>query len=407
MAAGKKEARRWRFGGRLGRRALRILGLSTALALAGCGGGAGLGDLFSDFGGDGKKQAEATVPTQQDGARVALLLPLSAPGGAGKLARAMKNAAEMAMVDAGQPDITLVVKDTSGTAAGARMAAQAALEEGARLILGPLLATSVQAAAEEARLRNVPVIAFSSRSAVARPGVYLMSFPPQVEVDNVIRHTAASGKKRVAALLPTSDYGRAISAALARAVARHGASLVAQERYVRTTLGITEPARRLAARLAAGAADALFLPEGPKLAQKAGEVMTQGGVQPGSVQLLGTGLWDSPRVRTVRFIQGGWYAGVDPQLVTHFENKYRQTYGDKPPRLASLAYDATSLAIALKRHGGFVDAAITNPEGFQGMNGLFRFRKDGMIERGLAILQVSPTGPRVIRQAPARFGAGY
>lgn len=392
--------------GRLRRGLVVTAGLSLSLALAGCG-GAGLSDMFSDLGpgAENQKQAQQT-PDAQAGTKVALLLPLSAPGATGRLAKAMKNAAEMAMIDAGNPDITLVVKNTSGSVSGARMAAQAALSEGAQLILGPLLANNVRVVGEEARARKVPVIAFSSRAEVAGNGVYLMSFLPSSEVDNVVRHAVKTGKKRIAALIPSSDYGRVARKALQAAAQKYGATITAEETYVRTSLGLRAPAQRIGKSIANGLAEALFFPEGPKLLAAGGNILQQAGVVPGSVQLLGTGLWDTPRIRTVQFAQGGWYAGVDPRLVNHFANRYKQTYGTTPPRLASLAYDATSLAIALKRIGGFNDAAITNREGFQGMNGLFRFRRNGMIERGLAILRVTPTGPQVVKPAPSRF-AGY
>ena len=384
----------------------RMVGVSAVLAMAGCAGN-GLNDMFSGIGPGAEQSAQQGVqptPSPQAGdTKVALLLPLSAPGTTGALARAMKNAAEMAMVDAGKPDITLVVKNTSGTPSGARMAAQAALSEGARLILGPLLASSVRVVGEQARARGVPVIAFSSRAEVAGNGVYLMSFLPSSEVDNVVRHAARSGKKRIAALIPESDYGRVVARALKAAVKKYGASITAEEHYVRTALGVKAPAQRIASTILAGNADALFLPEGPSLVAAAGRVMSAAGMTPQTAQLLGTGLWDTPKIRTVSFAHGGWYAGVDPRLVEHFAKRYRQTYGSTPPRLASLAYDATSLAIALKRYGGFNDAAITNPEGFQGMNGLFRFRRNGLIERGLAILMVTPTGPQVVAAAPSRF----
>ena len=388
------------------RKARTAAALGLGLALAGCGGG--FGDMFSDIGPGADQQLaqpQQTAPKQPaaTGTKVALLLPLSAGGSLGSLARAMKNSAEMAMIDAGNPDITLVVKNTAGTPAGARMAAQAALEEGAGLILGPLLAGNVREVGAQARARRVPVIAFSSRAEVAGNGVYLMSFLPSSEVDNVIRHAAKTGKTRLAALIPATDYGRVTGAAMDRAARKYGVSIVAREQYVRTRLGLRAPAQRIGQTIAAGQADALFFPEGPKLLAAGGRVLSAAGVLPQSVQLLGTGLWDTPKIRTVSFAHGGWYAGVDPRLVQHFANKYRQTYGKTPPRLASLAYDATSLAIALKRHGGFNDAAITNPEGFQGMNGLFRFRRNGIIERGLAILRVTPTGPQVVAPAPARF----
>ena len=92
-------------------------------------------------------------------------------------------------------------------------------------------------------------------------------------------------------------------------------------------------------------------------------------------------------------------------LVKHFEDHYSSTYGSKPPRIASLAYDGVSLAIGLAKHGGFTAAAITASDGFQGQNGLFRFREDGLIQRSLSILQMTPSGPEVVEPAPARFGA--
>ncbi len=386
------------------RKARMALVMTAGLSLAGCAGG-GLGDMFSDIGpgADQRPGQQQPTPGQPTGTKVALLLPLSAGGGTGTLAKAMKNAAEMAMIDAGTPDITLVVKNTAGTPAGARMAAQAALEEGAALILGPLLADNVREVGRLARARNVPVIAFSSRAEVAGNGVYLMSFLPASEVDNVVRHAAKTGKKRLAALIPATDYGRVTGAALDKASRKYGVQIVAREQYVRTALGLKAPAQRIGRAIAAGRVDTLFFPEGPKLLAEGGRVMQAAGALPQSAQLLGTGLWDTPKIRTVAFAHGGWYAGVDPRLVEHFANKYRQTYGRTPPRLASLAYDATSLAIALKRHGGFNHAAITNPEGFQGMNGLFRFHRNGLIERGLAILSVTPTGPQVVAPAPSRF----
>jgi len=384
---------------------------TLAAALAGCGGGLDMGDLFSDSGAPSGQQAQRPQVPPQPGAnspRVALLLPLSAPGSLGRLAKAMKKSAELAMIDAGTPGITLVVKDTSGTPSGARMAAQAAVGEGSKLILGPLLAGNVKAVRPEAAARGIPVVAFSSQSSVAGNGVYLMSFLPEEEVDNVVRYSASTGKRNIAAMLPQSAYGNIISRAFYESAKRYKVSIPFEERYVRTPTGISAPATRMATRLASPAskADALFFPESPKLLKAAGAAMSAAGFTPGTVKLLGTGLWDSAAIKTTPLAIGGWYAGVEPRLVNYFSSHFQKSYGSRPPRIASLAYDATSLAIALGR-GGFSRREIENPEGFQGMNGLFRFRSNGRIQRGLAILEVTPTGPRVVSPAPTRFSGNY
>ncbi len=123
--------------------------------------------------------------------------------------------------------------------------------------------------------------------------------------------------------------------------------------------------------------------------------------------ILGTGLWDDSVTRSTPIAQGGWYAGVSPKLVASFNSKYSGAYGSEPPRIASLAYDAVSLASGLARKGDFSISAITDAAGFQGTNGLFRFRQDGLIERGLAILEMTSTGPQIVAQPPGRFGAGF
>jgi hypothetical protein len=53
----------------------------------------------------------------------------------------------------------------------------------------------------------------------------------------------------------------------------------------------------------------------------------------------------------------------------------------------------------------FSAAAIANPNGFAGADGIFRFRGDGIAERGLAVLEVRREGFRTISPAPEDFRA--
>ena len=141
-----------------------------------------------------------------------------------------------------------------------------------------------------------------------------------------------------------------------------------------------------------------------------GVALSQSGFTPQTAKVLGTGLWDDPLTPGTPIAIGGWYAGVAPGLTAKFSKRYAATYGGTPPRLASLAYDATSLAISFAkqpRGSRFTPQQITNPQGFQGANGLFRFRANGLIERGLSILQMTASGPRVIAPAPGRFSFAY
>jgi branched-chain amino acid transport system substrate-binding protein len=378
---------------------------AITLFLVACSGSTDLGGLFRDSGSE--SQPPPQIPS--GGRKVALLLPMSASGETQRIAASMKQAAELALIDAGNAGITLITKDTGGTPNGASTAAEAALNEGAELILGPLLSIEVQAVKPIAEGRSINVIAFSSVSAVAGQGTYLLSFLPEEEVAVIVRHAAAHGHHRIAVLLPKTQYGTNVEQALMQASRNSGIVIAAAERYSRESISEGEPARKIAQTIAdqPGNVDALLIPEGGEQLRALGVVLAQNGVKPDTVKILGTGLWDDRLTPSTPIAAGGLYAGVAPDLVRRFEDRYASTYGSKPPRIASLAYDGVSLAIGLSKRGGFTAAGITNPDGFQGSNGLFRFRQDGLIERGLSILEMSPSGPQVVEQAPTRFTAGF
>ncbi len=255
------------------------------------------------------------------------------------------------MLDAGSQGIQLITKDTRGNADGARTAANEALKDGATLILGPLLSSEVQAISPIARKRNVPVVAFSSVAGVAGNGVYLMSFLPSEEVSNLVRYAAAQGVRNIAAMVPQSAYGSIAENALNQAVAANGAKIVALDRYPRSADGIAGISRLVAGKIDNSANDiqGLFLPEGGAMLANAGNGLSSAGLSSGKVRMLGTGLWDERSTANIRLISGGWYAGVSPDLITRFAERYQQAYGNTPPRLASLAYDAVSLAVIVTR----------------------------------------------------------
>ena len=377
----------------MGREWRNLLALFFVVLLAGCGGVSRVGDLFSD---DPAPQQAGPVKN----ANIGLLLPLSAPGETQNIARALQQAAELAVKEVGGGN--LIIKDSGGTPEAARIAAQAALDEGAGIILGPLLSTEVQAVSPVARARNVNVIAFSSVSSVASQGTFLMSFLPDEEVTNIVRYASAKGYRNIAVLYPSSQYGTAIEQALGRSALSEGSTVVGAQSYVREPNGVTQPAAKIAALLQ-GQGNALLLPEGGQMLRSVGQALEGNAVNPRTTKILGTGLWDDGLTRSTPIALGGWYAGVAPELVQAFEQKYTASYGAKPPRIASLAYDAVSFAVNLQKTGDVSEVGIANPVGFQGSNGLFRFRENGLIERGLAILQMGPGGPDVIQQAPTHF----
>jgi len=126
------------------------------------------------------------------------------------------------------------------------------------------------------------------------------------------------------------------------------------------------------------------------------------------VQMLGTGLWDDPRIFNNPQLHGGWYAAPDSTGFRNFSARYRQRYNQDPVRTATLSYDAVALVAALVKTQGsqrFSEQVLTSASGFTGIDGLFRFRSDGTNERGLAVMKVGPTGGQIISPPPRAFGA--
>ncbi|RYX87294.1 MAG: penicillin-binding protein activator [Bradyrhizobiaceae bacterium] len=336
------------------------------------------------------------------GVKVGLILPQSASGNAGLAAQSMKNAAEMAFAEFQNANIQLLVKDDAGSAAGAQQAAQQALTEGAEIIIGPLFAVSVPAVAQLTRARNIPVIAFSTDSSVAGRGVYLLSFLPESDVNRIIDYAYGTGKRSFAALLPQNAYGNVVEVAFKQAVARKGGRVVAFERYGADR---ATAAKNIAAQLTG--ADALLLADDGDAVVATADALTAAGANLRNIQLLGTGLWDNPRVFGSASMMGGLYAAPDPSGFRAFSGRYRAKYGNDPVRTATLAYDAVALVAALARTQGgqrFSPEILTNQSGFAGIDGLFRFRQDGGNDRGLAVMKVASGGGQPVAGSPKSFG---
>lgn len=346
-----------------------------------------------------------TIGTGQ--VKAGLILPLSAAGNAGVAGQTMRNAAEMAISEFNAPNLQLLVKDDGGTAEAARVGAQQAIDEGAEIILGPLFAQSVGFVGQVARARNVPVIAFSTDANVASASVYLLSFLPESDVDRIVQYAASTGKHSYAALIPDNPYGTVVEAAFKQAVARRGGQVVGLERYPHDKAAMANPIRSIAQ--ASARADALFIPDGGDSVPDVAQALSTDGLNLKRLQLLGTGLWDDPRIYSAPSLDGGCYAAPDGVGYRNFSTRYRARFNQDPVRTATLAYDAVALVAALVKTQGaarFSQQVLTNPSGFTGIDGLFRFRPDGTNERGLAVLRVSSAGAQIAAPALRSFGGG-
>src|SRR6201996_5659831 len=389
----------------LTRRAL--LGGSLTFALTGCNSGG----LEMPNNADGPA---TTTPGQPASAppvgetmgtgpvRVGMILPLTQNGAPNPIGVSMRNAAQLAIDGFGSSYITLMIVDDHSTADAAAQAAQSELGAGAQLILGPVFANDVRSASAATKSAGRPMIAFSTDVTVAAPGVYLLSFLIQGYVDRVLQYAISNGKKSFAIMAPQNDYGNVAAQRFQDQAGSLNVQVVVTARY--SSGQMPTAAQQVAA--VQGQIDALFIPEQADAMPAVASALGAANVK---TKLLGTGVWNDARVLKLPQMQGAWFSAPDNSGFDAFAQRYKAKFNSEPVRLATLAYDAVTLAAALARNGGadsFNQAVLTNISGFNGADGVFRFKADGTNERGLAVMEIADDAAKVISPAPRSFAAG-
>lgn len=357
------------------------------------------------------KKAGKVLPGQA--AQVGLLIPLgSNKSDVATLARQMQNAVKLAVANVKGAQIDLRVYDTAGLADTAANAATLALKDGADVIVGPLFSHSVEAVKRVTQPAGITTIAFSTDTAVASASTFLIGFLPETEIKRVIGYANQQGVNSVALLTPQTPYGEVSIAASHKAAAQAGSRLAFVQRYVQDFQGIEDGAREFKQRLKSNPGiNGVLIPDAGQALQTMGSFLAYQNVSPRKVKFLGTGLWDNPATLQEDVLEGGWFASPDPQLRETFAQKYAAAYGVRPEQpIIGLAFDATAAvgALVVEAHSQnnsypFTPARLTDPAGFAGVNGIFRFTPNGLNERGLAVMQVRASSFAVIDPAPSNF----
>jgi ABC-type branched-subunit amino acid transport system substrate-binding protein len=322
------------------------------------------------------------------------------------------------VLEARANNMKLLYLDTRGTPEGAAAAADQAIQQKANLILGPVFAEEVRAVRTRAAGANVNVIAFSSEPAVAGGNVFLLSFMLRQQVENVIAYASRQGRKRIAVIAPANDYGTQVTELVREAAQRNGAAVTRTGTYSPETMEVTDAIKSFSGatgvdrkgkvfRSAPLDFDAVMIADGGTKLRMVASLLAYYDVDPDRIRYLGTGRWDDRSLRRELSLRGGWYAAPDPASYERFADKYKSAHGEEPTRIATLAYDAVTIAATLaKRPGGpdFGTAALTNPQGFSGVDGIVRFLPTGLSERGLAVVEIGRDEVGVVGEAPKSFG---
>lgn len=370
---------------------------------------------------------------QIDQNKVAVLLPLTGANAA--VGQSVANAANMALLDAGNKHINLRVYDTAN--AGAAAAASRAVADGARLFLGPLLAADVRAVQGIASANGIPIITYSNDAALAGDGVYVMGLQPAQSIARVVGYAAAHGVSRFAALVPDGTYGQRATTAFLRSVEASGGRVVSIKTFTREPARMVAAARTVTdydARLAKAATTSAVRPDGTiapvadrlgpvgfqalliadsgSLAAAFGKPLAQFGAPAGTITILGTELWNNESgIKNSPALAGALFAAMPDGRFDQLATRYRAKFGGTPSRLASFGYDSVLLVNSV---GGkwplgtpFPRAALSTADGFSGIDGIFRFGASGVAERGFEVQQIGAgrvttvsSAPKTLRQTP-------
>lgn len=346
--------------------------------------------------------------------QVALLVP-SGSGQASDelLARSLQNAARLAISDLGGARIDLRVYPTAGQPAQAQAQAVKAVDEGAKIILGPVYAQEANAAGVAVAGRGVSVLSFSNNTDIAGGNVFVLGPTFQNTADRLSRYAVRSGKGRILVVADRNIAGEAGKVAIQRGVASAGGQVVGVESYEFSQNGIVQAAPAIANTARTANAQAVFL-----TADTAGalplitQMLRDQGIVPPSTAFIGLTRWDIPAATlSIPGVQGGWFAMPDPALFNQFQNRYQAAYGEPPLPISGLAYDGIAAIGALMQRGGngaLSTTALTQGSGFVGVNGIFRLRPDGTNERGLAVAAVQNNQVTILDPAPRSFaGPGF
>lgn len=345
---------------------------------------------------------------------VALLVP-SGSGSANdaNLAQSLENAARLAMSELSGVTIDLRVYSTAGNANQAASMATKAVNDGAKVILGPVFAQSANAAGVAVSRRNVNVLSFSNNPSIAGGNVFIMGNTFRNTANRLTRFATRQGKGRIMVLNGNDQAEAQGRAAIEAAIQNSGATLAGSASFELSQNGIVNALPSISAKVRSSGAQSVFLTSGTSgaLPFLAG-LLPENGVDPASIQYIGLQRWDIPaNALSLPGLQGGWFAIPDPALSNRFAGRYQAKYGAAPHPIAGLAYDGIAAIGALVKAGkanALTTTALTQPQGFVGVNGIFRLRGDGTNERGLAIAQIQNGQVTIIDPAPRSFaGAGF
>ena len=338
----------------------------------------------------------------EDVLNVGVLLPLT--GSASDMGLGMQNAMFMALDDLQNNRMMLKFYDTKSTQEGAQTAASQAIDDGADLILGPLMGKEVEEVAPLALSADVPVVSFTTSPQVLQKGIYSIGLLNGEQIERAVSYAKNNGRNSLALLVPDNNSGlNIVKAALMSSITKD-MPLVKVGFYSPQSVDFSELVKDVASD---GGFDTVLIADGGNRLKSLVSMFAYNDVMYPDVLFMGTAAWDNTNLSKETILYHGVYPMVSKSYGTYFTDKYKETFGEQPKSLYSFAYDSVLLASVLSgKTEDDITSALTGKSGFIGVNGFFKILPTGQSFHSLEMMEVTKDGPKVVSPAD-KEGANY
>jgi len=335
---------------------------------------------------------------------IAILLPLS--GKYSKIGKNLLNSAEMAIFDMKNPNLILKKYDTKASPKGARKAFNQAIKDNATIVLGPVFSRSTKAVIPLSQKTKIPVISYSNDVTLAGNGIFLLGYNPLEQIRKVVEFAHSQNIKFFASIAPENDYGILTTKVLSDYLHNNKLKPANMQWYLKADESLSKSLTILSKQTEEfpPLSVALLVPEGGRTLSSISKRLFDGNLKNSQFRLLGSGEWDSSKVINNKKLEGSWFATSPSKNRKIFRKKFVDNFGYTPIKIASIAYDSIVLTNdLLSNNSNISDNSIISAESFKGVNGLFRFNKDGTTKRSLSVIEITNRGFAIAKPANNSF----
>ena len=382
------------------------------------------------------------IITKDHRLKVATILPLT--GQNAKIGQAMLNAINLSLFDNDNKErIELVIIDNKSSDYYSQKAIDEVIQKNIKIVIGPIFTNSVESIIEKAQENNIIVLSFSNNSdLINKNNVFLAGFSPEQEIDRITSYLIEDGRNNFSVIAPNNQYGIRIVKTLREMVEMKDANFISSQFYLSDKKDFSKIANNIVNSYIVSEefeknhreeldaiedkeereqkevelvakykiyADTILIAESSNKVFNIVKEIQRHNIDGRDIKIIGTSHWDKEELLEDISLYSAWFSGVDGKYYARFKEKYQQIYGTEPIRISSIAYDITAFVIDLAselegQNPHYANIVNYNDKrGYRGIDGLFRFLPNGIIERNLSVIEINNQYFKTIDRAPRRF----